>query len=124
MVLEQMLGGLSLAFRIAATAAEGIADCAALAPRLVLADTTLPDMEIADFVRGLRQIDPARPVVALTPSDSEENRRLARVAGFDASLSKPLSAEALGALVADLLSGQPKPSEAPGQSGRMMFDRK
>lgn len=113
MVLEQMLGSLSLTFRIVATAAEGLVECAAHAPRFVLADTTLPDMEVADFALGLRRIDPARPLVALIPSDSEDLHRQARIAGFDHSLSKPLSAEALGLIAAELVSGRPDISRTP-----------
>lgn len=104
MVLEQILGSLSLRYRIAGSGAEGLADYAACAPRVVLADTTLPDMSAADFALGLRQIDPSAMMVALMPADTDENRRQARVAGFDHSLSKPLGAEALGALIADLLA--------------------
>lgn len=106
MVLEQMLGSLSVNFRIAGTAAEGLSDYAEHAPRLVLSDTTLPDMSAIDFALGLRQIDPSAAMIALVPGDTEENHRQAKAAGFDYSLSKPLSAEALGALIPDLLSAQ------------------
>ena len=104
MVLEQMLGSLSVSFRIAGSAAEGLADYAEMAPRLVLADTTLPDLAAGDFVLRLRHIDPASRIVALVPADTEDNHRQATAAGFDHSLSKPLSAETLEALIPDLLA--------------------
>ena len=102
-VLEQILGSLSLSFHIVGCAADGLADYAASAARVVLSDTTLPDMSATDFALGLRQIDPSAVLVALVPSDTEENHRKAKAAGFDYSLSKPLSAEAVDALVPDLV---------------------
>lgn len=104
MVLEQMLGSLSVSFRIAGSAAEGLADYAELAPRLVLADTTLPDLSASDFALKLRQIDPSALIVALMPADTEDNHLQAKMAGFDHSLPKPLSAELLGVLIPDLLA--------------------
>ncbi|MCB1448318.1 MAG: PAS domain-containing protein [Rhizobiaceae bacterium] len=105
MVLEQMLGNLELTFHIAGTAAEGLDDCAAFSPRIVLSDTTLPDMAADEFASRLRRIDPSQILVALVPADTEEDHRRAKAAGFDGSLSKPLSAEALGKLVCGTLSG-------------------
>jgi PAS domain S-box-containing protein len=104
MVLEQMLGSLSVSFHIAGSGTEGLADYIELAPRLVLADTTLPDLTAGDFALRLRQVDPAAVIVALVPADTEDNHRQAKVAGFDHSLSKPLSAELLGMLVPELLA--------------------
>lgn len=110
MVLEQMLSGLSLSFRIVGTGAEGLRDCAALAPRLVLCDTTLPDVEAADLVTDFRRLDPSRRLIALVSSDSAENHRAAQAAGFDHCLPKPLSAEALGNLVRELLEARTRNS--------------
>ncbi|MGV3550801.1 PAS domain-containing protein [Rhizobium sp.] len=113
MVLEQMLSSLSVRFRIAGSAAEGLADYIELTPRLVLADTTLPDLTAADFALKLRQIDPAAVMVALVPADSEENHRQARAIGFDHSLAKPLSAELLEVLVHDIIENRADASGAP-----------
>jgi PAS domain S-box-containing protein len=113
MVLEQILSSLSVSFRIAGTAAEGLADCAEHAPRLVLSDTTLPDMSTADFALGLRRIDPSTALIALVPRDSEEYHHQAKVAGFDYSLSKPLSAEAVSALIPDLLAAETNSFSGP-----------
>lgn len=120
MVLDQMLGSLSINFRLAGSAAEALADFAASPPRLVLSDTTLPDMSPSEFAISLRKIDPSIVLVALVPADTEENHRQAKVAGFDHSLAKPLSAEALGMLVPDLLVAQANAPAAPGEpAGRM-----
>lgn len=121
MVLEQMLGSLSVSYRIAASAAEGLAEYDACRPSLMISDTTLPDMSIADFAMGLRQIDPSVVMVALVPADTDEHHRQARVAGFDYSLSKPLSAEALDALVSDLMAARAGASAiSDGFAGRML----
>lgn len=116
MVLEQMLSSLAVSFRISGSAADGLADCAEHAPRLVLSDTTLPDMSTADFALGLRRIDPSSVLIALVPRDSEEYHHQARTAGFDYSLSKPLSAESLGALIPDLLATETKNLAGPVHS--------
>ena len=104
LVLEQILGSLSVGFRIAATGTEGLADHIEHAPRLVLTDTTLPDMTAADFARGIRQIDPSALLVAIIPADTEDVRRQVQLAGYDHCLAKPLSAEALDELIPELLA--------------------
>lgn len=104
MVLEQLLGSMSVSFRIAASAAEGLAEYSACMPRIVLSDTTLPDMPTADFALALRRIDPSAVMIALVSADTAENHRQAQAAGFDYSLAKPLSAEALDALIPDLMT--------------------
>lgn len=118
MVLEQMLGSLSISHRIAASGAEGLADCAAFTPRLVLSDTTLPDMSVHDFALGIRRLDPSMTMVALMPTDAEENHRKAKAAGFDYCLSKPLSAEVLSQLLPDLLAARASTSvDTDGAAG-------
>lgn len=114
LVLEQMLGGLALNVQIAATAREALLACETRSPRIILSDTTLPDREIDEFVLDLRRLDPSRPLVALVPGDSEEHRLHARSIGFDESLSKPMSAEALATLLARRLAppGNPPHSAA------------
>jgi CheY-like chemotaxis protein len=116
LVLEQILGSISVNFRIAGSAAEGLADYATCMPRLVLSDTTLPDMPATDFALSLRRIDPSAVLVALVAADTAENHRQAKAAGFDHSLSKPLSAEALDALVPDLLEAR-QGTDAKGSAG-------
>jgi PAS domain S-box-containing protein len=118
MVLEQMLGSLSVRFRIAGSGAEGLADFSEHAPLLVLADTTLPDMPIADLVLALRRVDPSAALIAIIPRESEELHRQAQAIGFDHSLSKPLSAEVLGSLVPDLLEERTRIHAGAGAPSR------
>jgi PAS domain S-box-containing protein len=111
MVLEQILGSLSLSYHIAASAREGIAKYSEEAPRLVLADLTLPDLSPYEFALNLRKVDASALIIGLLPTDTEDNHHRAKVAGFDRSLPKPLNAELLGTLIAELLNkdaDQPK----------------
>jgi CheY-like chemotaxis protein len=108
MVLEQMLGTLSVRYRIVGSAAEGLTAYAEQPPALLLSDMTLPDMSVADFALAIRRLDPAALMIALLPADTDDYRRQAEMAGFDHSLSKPISAEAMGALIPDLLSDRAK----------------
>jgi PAS domain S-box-containing protein len=113
MVLEQLLGSLSIRYCIADTAGRGLADFALLRPRVVLADMTLPDSSAADFALGIRRIDSSVVIIGLVPADTAENHRQAQISGFDYSLAKPLSAEALGALVPNILAMKKRSSAAP-----------
>jgi PAS domain S-box-containing protein len=114
MVLDQMLGGLDLNVQIVPTAGEALAVCRARSPRIVLADMTLPDREIADLARDLRRLDPSRPLVAMVSANTTECHQHARSIGFDESLSKPLSAEALAALLGQRLALAEMPLSAAG----------
>jgi DNA-binding response OmpR family regulator len=76
---------------------------------------TLPDREIADFARDLRRLDPSRPLVAMVSANTAERHQHARSIGFDDSVSKPLSAEALTALLAQRLAVVEMPLPAAGR---------
>lgn len=117
MVLDQLLSGLAVSAQIVGTADEAIEACRAHSPRIVLCDTTLPDRTIDDVVVDLRRFDPARTLVAMVPRDTQEQHQHARSLGFDESLSKPLSAEALTELLARRLGiTEASPFAAAGAS--------
>jgi PAS domain S-box-containing protein len=123
LALEQMLSGLPWTFRIVATGAEGLRECSQMRPRLVLCDSTLPDMTLVEFAANYRHGAETGRLVALVSSDSEESHRPARAAGIDQSLAKPISADALAGLAGRLLdiestglqpeNGCPTPSLRP-----------
>lgn len=117
MVLDQVLSGLDVTVQIVATAQEALAVCQARSPRIVLCDTTLPDSEIGDIALDLRRLDPSRPLVAMVSGDTTQHHQQAQAIGFDESLSKPLSAEALTALLARHLAiAEAPPLAAAGSS--------
>jgi len=76
----------------AGTAEDGLALAASRKPDLVLMDIQLPGMSGIDALKALRA-DPATahiPVIAVTASVMQQDRKHITEAGFDAYLSKPL----------------------------------
>jgi two-component system CheB/CheR fusion protein len=89
---------------LAGSGEEGISRAVAIRPRVVLSDIRLPGMTGYDVARALRQekaLD-ATYLVAVTGFGQDEDRVLARDAGFDGHLTKPVDAEALERLLAGL----------------------
>jgi two-component system cell cycle response regulator DivK len=89
----------------AETAAQGLALAVAHAPRLILLDVQLPDMDGLAALRHLKA-DPRTapiPVVALTAFAMREDRARFLNAGFDGYLPKPIDPRAfpdeIGALI-------------------------
>ena len=89
----------------ATTAEDGIVLAVERRPDLVLMDIQLPGMNGIDALRVLRG-DPATagsPVIAVTASVMQQDRKLILEAGFDSYLGKPLNlAEFLAAVNAAL----------------------
>ncbi len=89
----------------ATTAEDGIALAVERRPDLVLMDIQLPGMDGIEALRVLRG-DPATakiPVIAVTASVMQQDRKLILEAGFDSYLGKPLNlAEFLAAVNAAL----------------------
>ena len=76
----------------AGTAEEGLVLAAKQKPDLVLMDIQLPGMNGIEALKAL-QADPATariPVIAITASVMQQDRKHITEAGFDAYLSKPL----------------------------------
>ncbi len=76
----------------AGTAEDGLVLAASRKPDLVLMDIQLPGMSGIDALKALRA-DPATahiPVIAVTASVMQQDRKHITEAGFDAYLSKPL----------------------------------
>jgi CheY-like chemotaxis protein len=95
---------------------------------VVLMDVQMPEMDGVEATRRIRQDLPtdAQPrIIALTASDTEDDRELCQEAGMDDYLSKPLQLETLGAALdryqsqpdvrggAVLTGTQPAPSAPP-----------
>ena len=77
----------------AASAEEGLALARERAPRLILMDIQLPGMNGIEALRALRA-DPATariPVIAITASVMQHNRREIEGAGFDGFIEKPIN---------------------------------
>ena len=77
----------------AATAEDGIALAQAHSPDLVLMDIQLPGMDGIEALGVLRE-NPATahiPVIAVTASVMQQDRKLITEAGFDAYIGKPIN---------------------------------
>lgn len=72
------------------------------APHVALLDIGLPDIsgyEVARKVRAMTDLPSMPRLIALTGWGSEEDRRQAAEAGFDAHLVKPVDPAGLGSLL-------------------------
>jgi two-component system cell cycle response regulator DivK len=92
----------------ATTAEDGIRLAVEKKPDLVLMDIQLPGMNGIDALRALRR-DPATatiPVIAVTASVMQQDRKMITDAGFDAYVGKPINLkEFLDAVRAALARG-------------------
>ena len=73
-------------------------------PDLVLMDINMPVMDGYEALRGVREISPDVPVIALTAYAFETDRQRMFQAGFNECLAKPLRADELRTRIAALLS--------------------
>lgn len=68
-------------------------------PRLVLMDISMPVMDGYDALRGIRALDPAAHVIALTAYAFEADRQKMLQSGFNACLAKPLDVAELRRMI-------------------------
>jgi signal transduction histidine kinase/CheY-like chemotaxis protein len=90
--------------RVAHSGQDALNVAMAFQPQAVFCDLGMPGMDGHEFATQLRQ-DPrfsATLLVAVTGWGTEDDKRRARTAGFDAHLTKPASEGALAALLARL----------------------
>ena len=80
---------------------------------LVLMDCQMPELDGYEVTRALRSggppLDPTLPVIALTASDSEEDRERCLDAGMDHYLVKPVTLESLHRAICETLGGVQSP---------------
>ena len=102
--------------RVAHDGEAALAAAKEIAPHVIFLDIGLPGMDGYEVARKLRA-DPAfeeTVVVALTGWGSEEDKRRASEAGFDAHLTKPVSVGAVDAVLARLHAETPRRPRAAG----------
>jgi CheY-like chemotaxis protein len=81
---------------------------------VLIADIGMPDATGYDLVRRLRRSEDTSlriPALAVTAYAAPDDRRRALEAGFDAHLAKPITPDALIAIVQDLISGSAAPPD-------------
>ena len=94
--------------RTAPDAEQAVETIAAFAPRIVLMDVQLPGMDGLELTRRLKS-DPATKsivVVVVTAYAMKGDEEKARAAGCDGYVTKPIDADALLALLVQLVSRQ------------------
>ena len=94
----------------AVNAEDGIVLATERIPDLILMDIQLPGMNGIDALRVLRgQPDTARiPVIAVTASVMQQDRKLITEAGFDGYVGKPISLVEFLQAVNDMLARGPR----------------
>ena len=93
----------------AGTAEDGIRLANERKPDLVLMDIQLPGMNGIDAL-GVLRADPATariPVIAVTASVMQQDRKLITEAGFDAYIGKPINLKEFLATVRKMLGEEP-----------------
>jgi signal transduction histidine kinase len=85
----------------------GLAMATDAVPEVALIDVALPDIDGYEVARRIRAANGDKHIclVAVTGFGQAEDRRRALEAGFDAHLVKPVTAERLSQVIAELLSG-------------------
>lgn len=98
-----VLTALGLTVDTAASAAEALSRVAEVAPRAIVADLGLPDLEGPSLIRRLHEAAPGAALVVLTGRDSDALRRSCGEAGADAFMVKPATGRDLERVLEGLL---------------------
>ena len=95
LVFSQVLAGLALNYRIAANGRTALEMYKALAPRIMLMDISMPEMngyEATAAIRASEEGSPVHtPIIGITAHALEGDREKCLAAGMDDYLSKPIS---------------------------------
>ena len=86
------------------TAAEGLAECVAAKPDVVLLDWDLPSLGALDFLRGVAEL-PAdqRPTIVLCATENDPQQfTLAKAAGAAHHLLKPFDRQTIAGVLAEI----------------------
>jgi CheY-like chemotaxis protein len=99
----------------AASAKEGFELLKELRPHVLVSDIGMPGEDGYGFMRRVRTLDPAMgggiPSVALTAYTRAEDKTRALTEGFTTHIGKPVNADELLAVVANLARFGPRPDE-------------
>lgn len=101
-LLKTLLAAWRWKTRVARSASKAIAVAVEFQPTIILLDLELPDMSGYEVARLLRQHPQLQDVrlIALTLNGEHDGRELAREAGFERYLVKPVTGPALEELFA------------------------
>jgi PAS domain S-box-containing protein len=116
LALAQILDSLGLSYILAETGQAALDMLAQHTIGLVLADTTLPDMSVADFMKKGRALQGETPFLAMAPPSSGETIDELLAAGFLDMAVKPISPESIGLLLQRHYSPRFQPENPPAKS--------
>jgi PAS domain S-box-containing protein len=82
-----------------------------VAPRLIVSDISMPDMDGHEFIQQVRSMEAQRGLepahaIAVTAKSAQRDRDAARLSGFDRFLSKPIDPDVLIAMASELLASR------------------
>ncbi|MCA9726721.1 MAG: response regulator, partial [Candidatus Eisenbacteria bacterium] len=110
-VLSRMLESAGLRVELAADGLEAIEAWTRVGPDLILMDMQMPEFDGLQATRAIRTLEERFgghvPIVALTASAMESDRRKCLEAGMDDYLSKPIRSEDLIAKIGQMLPSDP-----------------
>lgn len=115
LALAQILDSLGLSYALAETGQAGLVMLAQRKIGLVLADTTLPDMSIGDFMEKARALQAETPFLAMAPPSAQNDFEGLRAVGFLDVAIKPISPESIGSLLERHYSHCRKPQNKTGK---------
>ncbi|MBS8240489.1 response regulator [Marinobacter lipolyticus] len=106
---------------------EALAQCETRRFDVVLMDVQMPEMNGHEATRALRHLEtehhwPPTPVIAMTASVLEEDRRAAIEAGMDGFATKPINLPELSAEIGRLLGIDVARASRPGASDNPLID--
>ena len=108
LVFAQILNGLDLTYRIAGNGRTAVEMYRALAPKLILMDVSMPEMNGYEATRAIRAAEAATgthtPIIGVTAHALKGDRDKCMEAGMDDYLAKPISPDRLGAKIGTWLS--------------------
>jgi CheY-like chemotaxis protein len=88
----------------------------AATPDILISDIGMPDVDGYEFHRRIRALEPARggrvPAIALTAFARPEDAAKSLAVGYSSHISKPIAAETLTALIANLTGRANRPHGA------------
>ncbi len=108
LVFGQILNGLGLSYRIAGNGRTAVEMYRALAPKLILMDVSMPEMNGYEATRAIRAAEETTgtrtPIIGVTAHALKGDREKCMDAGMDDYLAKPISPDRLGAKIGTWLS--------------------
>ena len=109
-LLQTELEWLGYTVDIASDALSGLELAGRNRPNIIVSDLNMPGMDGCEFIRRVRHTRELTgiPAIALTGYSRDKEVNLARAAGFDAHLTKPVDGKTISEMITRLLAKRMK----------------